>query len=299
MVLRLLVRALHLLLPLTSAVVYVFGALLLKRASDLGADTWQTTRVTNYFTALASMLLLLLGGAIPESSLWWQPPAAAVLFFSGQVFTLLALTRGDVSVATPVLGLKILLVAILAAVLIGDPIGARLWTAAALSSAAIALLSVNRGHAHAHVVKTIVLAALGATSYACFDVLVQKWSAPWGTGRFLPIVMTSAALYSLALPRAGVYRGAGPPRFTPYLTGGAALFSVQGLMFITSISLYRHATVANVLYSSRGLWSVLGVWAIGHWFANREQHLGSQVLAWRFTGAVLMMAALLMVLVAQ
>ena len=289
-------RLLHLILPLASAVVYVFGALLLKRASDLGADIWQTARLTNCFTALASLFLFLLGGTIPEPSLWWQPPVAAVLFFGGQIFTLLALTGGDVSVATPVLGLKILLVAILAAVLIGDPIGTRLWAAAALSSAAIALLNVSRGHAHAHVVKTIVLAALGATSYACFDVLVQKWSAPWGTGRFLPIVMTSAAVYSVALPRAGVDYAAGPPRYKPYLTGGAALFSVQGLMFITSISLYRHATVANVLYSSRGLWSVLGVWAIGHWFANREQHLGANVLFWRFIGAMLMMAALLMVL---
>jgi drug/metabolite transporter (DMT)-like permease len=287
------------LLPLTAAVVYVFGALLLKRASDLGADTWRTTRVTNYCTALASAFLLLLGGTIPDWSLWWQPPAAAILFFSGQIFTLLALTRGDISVATPVLGLKILLVAILAAVLIGDPIGARLWTAAALSSAAIALLNVSRGHAHAHVTRTIVLAALGATSYACFDVFVQKWSPPWGTGRFLPIVMTTAAVYSLALPRPKGDTADTPDLAVsrPYLLGGGALFAVQGLMFITSISLYRHATVANVLYSSRGLWSVVGVWAIGHWFANREHHLGVRVLGWRLVGAILLMAALLMVVV--
>jgi drug/metabolite transporter (DMT)-like permease len=294
----------HILLPLASAILYMFGALLLKRASDLGADSWQTTRVTNYCTALASVFLLLLGGTIPDWSLWWHPPAAAVLFFSGQIFTLLALTRGDISVATPVLGLKILLVAILSTVLIGDPIGARLWTAAALSSAAIALLNVSRGHAHAHVTKTIILAALGALSYALFDVLVQKWSPPWGTGRFLPIVMMTAAVYSLALPRSRAQHPASGSQnvasgfsrtYQGALAAGAALFAIQGLMFISSISFYRHATLANVVYSSRGLWSVLGVWAIGHWFANREQHLGMKVLIWRFVGAILMMAALLMV----
>ena len=63
----------------------------------------------------------LLGGTIPEFSLWWQPVVAGALFFAGQVFTLLALTTGDVSVATPVLGLKIVLVALLSVVLIGDP----------------------------------------------------------------------------------------------------------------------------------------------------------------------------------
>ena len=73
-------------------------------------------------------------------------------------------------------------------------------------------------------------------------------------------------------------------------------FAVQGLMFISSVSLYRQVTSANILYSSRGLWSVVAVWAIGHWFSNREQHLGARVLAWRFVGAILLMAAILMVL---
>ena len=82
----------------------------------------------------------------------------ALLFFAGQVFTLLALNTGDVSVATPVLGVKILLVALLSTVLIGDPIGARLWTAAALSSVAIALLNIDRGHHTARVGTTILLA---------------------------------------------------------------------------------------------------------------------------------------------
>jgi len=65
---------------------------------------------------------------------------------------------------------------------------------------------------------------------------------------------------------------------------------------MTSISIYRQATSANVLYSSRGLWSVVAVWAIGHWFANREQHLGARVLVWRVLGALLLMAAIILVI---
>ena len=282
--------------------VFVAGALLLKRASDLGADVWRTTRTINYTTAAASVPLWLLGGTIPSAALWWQPPAAATLFFAGQVFSLLALNTGDVSVATPVLGLKILLVALLSTVLIGDPIGARLWTAAGLSTVAIALLNIDRGHPHSRVGRTIVLAALGAASYACFDVIIQKWSPAWGSGRILPIVMISAAVYSIPLgrfakrPEARVNSASeGATAYAPWLIGGAISFAVQGLMFITSISLYRHATVANVLYSSRGLWSVLAVWGVGHWFLNREQHLGPRVLVWRLVGAILLMAAIAMV----
>jgi drug/metabolite transporter (DMT)-like permease len=293
---------LHLLLPLTSAVVYVVAALLLKRAADLGADVWRSTRIINYTTALASMPLWLLGGTIPSEPLWWQPAVAGMLFFAGQVFTLLALSTGDVSVATPVLGVKILLVALLTSVLIGDPIGARLWTAAALSSAAIVLLNVNRGitrHSQTRVGTTIVLAALGATGYACFDVLVQKWSPVWGTGRFVPIAMACGAAYSLPLRWLDAPRSASnerTPGYTRWIRGGAVCFAVQGLMFISAISIYRQATSANVLYSSRGLWSVVAVWAIGHWFTNREQHLGARVLVWRLVGAILLMAALVMVL---
>jgi drug/metabolite transporter (DMT)-like permease len=281
----------------------------LKRASDLGAGVWRTTRIINYMTALASLPLWLLGGTIPATSLWWQPPVAAVFFFSGQVFTLLAINLGDVSVATPVLGLKILLVALLSVVLTGDPMGARLWTAAALSTVAIALLNADRGHPHARVGTTIVLAAFGAASYALFDVIMQKWSYAWGAGRIVPLAMLSAAVYSIPLrflptPYTAVRsadlqvgRGSTSRPYAPWLVVGAISFAAQGLMFITAITLYKQATVANVLYSSRGLWSVVGVWAIGHWFLNREQHHGAKVLVWRFIGAVLMMAAIVMVLI--
>jgi drug/metabolite transporter (DMT)-like permease len=285
----------------------VIGALLVKRASDLGADVWRTARITNYLSAAAAMMLLPLGGTIPSSSLWWHPPVVALLLFAGNIFTLLALNIGDVSIATPVLGLKILLVAVLAAVLIDDPMSGRLWTAAALSTVAIALLNFSPGHSHRRVGTTIALSALGATSYALFDVLVQKWSFAWGTGRFLPITMACAAVYSLPLRRfegagatstAGMVHkpGAADAGYTPWLAAGATCLALQGLMFVSTVSIYRQVTSANVLYSSRGLWSVVGVWAIGHWFANREQHLGPRVLAWRFTGAILLMAAILLVL---
>jgi drug/metabolite transporter (DMT)-like permease len=292
---------LPLLLPLAAAMVFVVGALLLKRASDLGADVWRTTRIINYTTAIVASPLFLLGGTIPSASLWWQPAVAGSLFFAGQVFSLLALSTGDVSVATPVLGVKILLVALLTAMLIGDPIGARLWTAAALSTVAIALLNTGGAHPHTRVGTTILLAALGATAYACFDVIVQKWSPVWGTGRIVPMAMACAAVYSIPLRRfsrsADLQVGREPmSRYTGWIIAGAVLFAVQGLTFITSISIYRHATTANVLYSSRGLWSVVAVWGIGHWFVNREQHLGTHVLAWRLVGAILLMAALLMVL---
>ena len=260
----------------------------------LGVDVWRTTRVCNFTIAGMFVPLTLLGGSISSGNLLWQAGIAGLLFVIGQVFSVLALNIGDVSVATPVLGLKILLVGILTTLVLQEPLGPRLWTSAALSSVAIALLHTRRGGAHQRVGMTILTATAAAGAYALFDVLVQKWSPNFGAGRFLPVMMGFVAAYSLVLPRGGTSKAeAGASR---WLAGGAACLGVQGMMFVTPIAVYGNATVANVLYSARGLWSVLGVWLIGHWFGNRERHLGANVLAWRLIGAALLLAAILIVL---
>jgi len=287
---------LPLLLPLLAALAYVAGALLVKRAGDLGANIWQIVRACNFASALIFVPLSLLGGTIPSWELLWQPALVALLFFVGQILSLFALKVGDVSVTTPVLGIKIPLVALLLTVLIGERIGPVLWAAAFLSCAAIVLLNFTRGEPHHRIGFTIFLAVLAAASYALFDVLVQKWSPAWGAGRFLPIMMVFVALFSLPLQALGKYSN--PSLDAPsasagkWLAGGAACFALQVGMFVSSIALYGNAAVANVLYSSRGLWSVLAVWLVGHWFANRERHYAPRVLAWRFVGAVLLMAAI-------
>jgi uncharacterized membrane protein len=295
----------HLLLPLLGGLVYVVAVLLLKRAADLGADVWRTSRILNLTSALFFLPLLALGGKIPPAQLWWQPAIVALLFVGGQVFTLLALQRGDVSIATPVLGLKIVIVAVLVAVILGESIKANLWMAALLSSAAIGLLNASGGRSrHHHVGTTIVLSMAAAGAYALFDVLVQKWAALWGAGRLLPVMMIFVAGYSFAVrpygeaadKRARAGRVKIPPAARPWIAAGAICFAIQGLLIVSAIGVYGQAAVANVLYSSRGLWSVVAVWGIGHWFVNREQHLGPRVLAWRLCGAAMLMLAILIVL---
>src|SRR5688500_3407713 len=166
----------HLILPLAAAVVYVAAALFLKRATESGAGVWQLTRTCNFVAAIFFAPLWLIGGNLP-SGLWWQPAAAAILFILGQVLTVVALRTGDVSITTPVLGVKVVLVALLTAVLLREPLTPGLWTAAFLSSIAIGLLNFSRPRAGGRVGRTILIAGLAAASYALFDVLVQRWSA--------------------------------------------------------------------------------------------------------------------------
>jgi drug/metabolite transporter (DMT)-like permease len=279
------------LLPLTAALLYVGGALLVKRASDFGVGVWRTAFISNLVSAAIFQFALPLGGTW-HWDLWWQPALVAVVFIFGQLLNFLALARGDVSVATPVLGVKIILVALFTTALLAQTVPVALWIAAVLGSLAIVLLNQTGGTRHHHVGMTIVCAGGSAAMFALFDVLVQKWSPGWGAGRFLPAMFLFVAVFSVALiPFFHAPLRTVPRESWPWLGGGCVLIGVQSLLFVTAVARYQQATAANVIYGSRGLWSVVAVWAVGHWFANREQHLGAAVLRWRLAGAVLMLAA--------
>ena len=75
------------------------------------------------------------------------------------------------------------------------------------------------------------------------------------------------------------------------------MLGTQSIVFVSTLAIFGKATSANIVYSSRGLLSVLLVWMVGHWFMNTEQNLGSKVMRWRLAGALLMMSAIVLVVV--
>lgn len=285
------------LLALLAAILYAVGALLIKRAGAFGVGVWRTAFVCNVATALLFMPLLSWGGTVhPE--LWWQPVVVALCFIVGQWFTFLSLEHGDVSVATPVLGLKILLVGAFLAIFGVQSLPAKLWFAAFFATAGIVLLNRSSGTARHHVTRTIITAGLAATMYALFDVLVRLWSPVWGSGRFLPITFGIAGLLSFAfIPRFSAPLFQLPRPAWPWLLGGSLGIGSQSLIFVSVVATWQKPAEANVVFSSRGLWSIILVWLIGARLQNQEANLGGRTLAWRFAGAALMMAAILLVLI--
>lgn len=287
----------HLLLPLASSLGYVAAILLLKRSADFGVGLWRTTFVANAVTAICFIPLWALGGTIPGWTGLWQPALTAALFFVGQVATFLAI-QGDVSVATPVLSLKIVLVAFFSTLLLADPVPWQWWLAAVLSTIAIALLGRGPSGSHRAVGRTVVMAAIAAAAFALSDVLLQKWTPAWGPGRFLPLMFWIVQVYSFAL--IPLFRE--PLRSISaagwrWLLPGASMLALQAAGICYAVGVFGDATAVNIVYSIRGLWSVLAVWWIGHWFSNDEQSLGTQVLRRRLIGALLMMVAIALVLV--
>jgi drug/metabolite transporter (DMT)-like permease len=286
-------------LPLTAASLYAVGALVVKRSSDLGVGVWRTTFIGNLmFAAIFSTLWPLLGGPPVVVSLLWQPAIIAVCLFGAQLAQFYALDRGDISVAVPIFGLKVVFVAFLTPLLIGDAVGGKLWLAALLS--VIGVIFLNRkdnGQRPRALGVTLISGGLGAIGFALFDVLVQRWGPAWGAGRLLPIVFWINALFSplLVLQFTAPLRAI-PQRAWPWLLIGTLLIGTQSAIFVSTLAIFGKATAANVIYGARGLLSVLLVWIIGHWFSNTEQALGPRVLAWRLAGALLMLSAIAIVI---
>ena len=291
----------HLFLPLLSSWLYVGGALFLRRSADLGVGVWRAAFVANLLTSALFAPLLVLGGNPQPWTLLWQPAVGGFLLVLGQALAFLAFTRGDVSVAMPVLGAKTVIVAFFSTTLAVQTVPPKLWLGAVLSAAAIALLhggGGGSGSRHHDVGLSIGASLAAAASFALFDVLTQKWSPVWGAGLFLPLVNGFAAAYSFALiPAFEAPLRAVPGRVWPWLGGGAALIALQSLVLITTVAVFGDATAVNVVFSSRGLWAVVVVWSLGHLFQSREQKLGGRVLGWRLAGAGLMTGAIVLVLV--
>ncbi len=287
------------LFPLIAALLYAFGALVLKRSSDLGVGLWRTTFVANLIVAGLFSFLWFLGGPPVEIVDLWQPGVIAMCLFVGQISQFLALEKGDVSVAVPVFGLKVILVAFFTPLLIGEAVGAKLWLAAFLSVLGITFMNrKDVGQPPRNLLITFIAGGIGAVAFAIFDVLVQKWGPYWGVGRLLPCIFWINALLSFGL----IFRFSAPlsairVQAWPWLVGGAALLGTQSIIFVSTLAVFGKATSANIVYASRGLLSVVLVWMIGHWFMNAEQHLGPKVMRWRLAGALLMMSAIVLVVV--
>ena len=314
---------LHLLFPLASSLLYVAAALSLRRAAEHGAGLWRSIFVMN-LAAVACFLPLLAGRPGPGPFPLWQPASIAALFVLAQTLTMLAFNRGDVSVATPVMGTKVLFVAALVTLIVGDPIIPDYWLSAAMSAAGIALLSLRgkddpqRPHHH-HLPLTIIASLSAAACYALFDVLVRKWSPAWGVSRLLPSIMSLAAILSLPLlllnscgspssPSKSEISNPAPSPPLPFsrspfvslppasrgpLLLGSLLLGLQALFLVRTLGLYPDTTRINIVYNTRGLWSVAAVWLVGHWWANTERHVGRATFLYRLGGATLLLAAII------
>lgn len=287
------------LLPLLSAFGYAVAAIILKRSTEGGAGPWRIGFVVNMTMGALFQTFWLFddgqGGPFTAVAVLHALIVGAV-FFAGQYFTFLALSRGDVSVTTPVLGAKVLFVAFLAALTMGQALTPAIWVATVMTCVAMVLLGGEWQADRDRALRSLLYGGLAALLFATSDILTQRWVGELGMTHFAPLAFGAMLLYSwLLVPKFSAPLFALPVRSLLWTVGGGALLWLQCTGMVVAISLGHEVTRTNILYNTRGIWSVVLVWVVGHWFGNVERSAGRAVMTRRLLGAAILLGAVFLV----
>ncbi len=301
-----------LILPLIAAIAFAAGSMVFKRAFEEGASLSHAVVVNN---VLLGLLFLPLMAWDPQPVPWDRlhlPFLTASTFVAGHLFNVAALRVGDVSVATPLLGVKVVFVALIARFAFGWPLSGGQLTATVLTSAGVLVTGLTDLKPGRRTGWTTLLALGCAGSFAVTDVLIQIWATEFGVLNFLSLLFGALALESiLVLPLLGykarpetrhlsILRQAAasltaPPRAWRWIALATALSAIQALLITGTIATWRDAAGVNVVYGTRGLWSLALVWWAGSWFGNAERRdSGPRVLLARAIGGALILAAVVL-----
>jgi drug/metabolite transporter (DMT)-like permease len=288
------------LLALSAAAIYAVSALFFKRALAEGAGLMRLTFILNWSMVLLFLPLLMLDASAQLATHWHAPLLIGVCLFLAQISVFMALRCGDASIQTPVMGVKALMVAIFASLLGVGTIPWHWWVAALLSVVAVYFLSRHNGTqlVRRNTWRTVAFAFMGASFFGLADVLIERYAQAFGPISLLVYALGIAALGSFAL----MPWFEGPLRALPaaarsWTLWGCFLYAAEAVLFYIAISFYGKATAVNVLYSSRGLWSIFLVWCLGSYFGNTErQDAGPSVMAQRLIGASLLFLAIILVI---
>lgn len=240
--------------------------------------------------------LTLLGGTMQPLSMLWQPASIGALFLAGQAFMFLAVKFGDVSIAAPVLGVKVLIVPAMGTLLIGENPELRIWLAAAVAMLGVGFVQVTDATVErSAVLAAIIFALLGALAMTLFDLLIQRWAPAWGAGYFLPLAFAFAALFSLALlPWADPPRKLAGQGGMTLLLVGAVLMAFQAIGMTLTIAQFGDATRVNIVYSLRGIWGVAFTWLLARQSPAAGAHPSTRTMLMRLVGALLIGVSVLL-----
>lgn len=283
-------------LPLLASLLYAAGSWGLKLGLRRGAGSRIVTALSNLAMAGWSAPLIFFFPGQTHSHGFLAAALAGTALFLGRFCAIRALSQGDLSLATPLLGTKTVFVALLSSFLLDEKINPGLMGGAFLTSVAVALLSftpsvtgrpgtlgkIDRG--------TTLWALLAAFFFAVTDIIVQKYARSIGVGWFQPIMFGTLAvltplLFISARPSISSTHLPSASRWPVFLSSGVIGF--QTSLVILVIGIFGHATATNVVYATRGLWAVLLEGAAGGGAAAMDR----RILVSRLAGAALLLAA--------
>lgn len=282
-----------------AAIGYAVAVVFTKLALTRGAGILRISFLINLaFLPIFATLLTRHQGALPWNVLY-LPVLTGALFFLGQVFTFSAIRMGDVSLQTPMMGTKAVFAVLIAVACGTERISPSLILAAVVAMLGVGLLGFS-GHPTEKVRLSISLALVSSIFFAGTDTLVGLYARDFGVPAFLFITMATNALLSFALiPFFKKPLRAIPSAAWPMIIAACLIMGGQALLLNFTLGHYQHVAEINILYSTRGLWSVLfGAIALRIFSDNKGRGQGRSYFL-RFSGALLMCLAIAILFLPQ
>lgn len=284
----------HLWFPLLSSFLYVLTLFASQAANRRGVGPLAVTLASNVALAIAFAPFWWLGGPTPPVSQWWVPVLVAAFCNGGMALTYAAVSVGDVSVAAPVFGMKVVFVTIILSVVDRPPPPA-VWAAAVLATAGVVVIQWTGAADRRRTLMTVAIALAAAASYAAFDTSLQMFARRWPPGRLLP--MTYACVLAMTIPLAWFVDRSklGWSAGGRYVAAAAVLFVIQAMGIAGVIVLVGDAAGVNVVYSLRGLWGVALAYGLSRRIGGAEANLTRGQFAQRLVGASMLSIAVALV----
>jgi drug/metabolite transporter (DMT)-like permease len=290
----------HYIVVLGCGVVYAFSAVAAKRALEKGAGAMQLASASALAMPLSFLPLLLMQPEVPDWSQIHWPLLTGVIAATALVMIYIGFRLGDVSVQGPLAGTKSLFVAVYSGIFLAGGIPWQWWVGAVLTTIGIAWIGLpelrrSRGHMGAVFLALISCAIFGAT-----DLMVQELGQRFGQRPFVMTVFcVKGALIALVLRLMGTSLLKVPAGARTWLAVSALLLGAQAAGFVLMLAEYGDASALNILYGTRGLWTIAVVWIFGRHMGAQERSRGKKILLHRLCGALVLFAAVVLVLLAS
>jgi len=289
-----------------AAVVVSFAMMLTKRAYAEGAKQNHILIGTTVYQPFIYLFLFLLSGETTVS--WGQSHWTLVysaLLSIGMVIGFTSIKMGDASIISPIMGSKVVFVAIGTYIFSIGVMSQEVIIGVVLCVVSIILLGIEfkktdiekQDKYGKDILLPIMLALIAITFLGFSDLVIQEKAPAMNKLVFLLVgSTTTAAIFLIKGFATGVRINTAPKSAKKWIWLSGATNGGAGLILGLAIAYYGHATEFNIIMGSRGVLSVIAVALFANALKLKEGQKSTATLIMRLIGSVCILIATVLVL---
>lgn len=283
-------------LALAAGAIYAMSAIFSKRALDCGAGTFRSLIWSNWAITLFFLPYPFLAEEPISMMDFKEGLLVGVIFFFAQMACFIALRRGDASIVTSVMGSKSLFVALFLVLLQFETnLPGKLWISAGLAGVAVALLGWPNKHYRPSFI-SLGLAILTSAGFGLVDALVPQFARYGDKFNLLFVMVTTMGVLSIpVIPFCREKFFEWKPEADKWLLWGSILVAAQAVLMSRAVGFYEVPTEVNILYASRGLWSIVFAIWLGKMIGLQDASSNKAVATRRILGASLLVVGIILI----